>query len=193
MKTKLQLFCLLSTLFLSTQLFASDVSITKPSDNQTLYITSGTTRSITMEWDYSVSPGYTWYFEVYRLGSWVTPSEDDKITVNNISSGSYTWKVRLYLYNQETYNTTYEEDEVTFNVAQATYSITAQNNFSGGQIKVGVNSGTSLKTSPFVFSASTNDVVNLDVIDNQVNGGYTRIWNDNEAPLNKSDWGEKRS
>ncbi|MBU1114366.1 MAG: hypothetical protein KKE09_04450, partial [Bacteroidetes bacterium] len=191
MKTKLQLFCILSILLLSSQIFASDVSITSPNNNGTLYITSGTTRSITMEWDYSVSPGYTWYFKVYRLGSWVTPSEADKITVDNISSGSYTWKVRLYLYNQETYNTTYEQDEVTFNVAPATYSITAQNNFSGGQIKVGVNGTAITKTSPYVFSATINNIVNLEAIENQSNGGYNWIWNDLEAPLNKSDWGKR--
>ena len=191
MKTKLQLFCILSILLLSSQIFASDVSITSPNNNGTLYITSGTTRSITMEWDYSVSPGYTWYFKVYRLGSWVTPSEADKITVDNISSGSYTWKVRLYLYNQETYNTTYEQDEVTFNVAPATYSITAQNNFSGGQIKVGVNGTPITKTSPYVFSATINNIVNLEAIENQSNGGYNWIWNDLEAPLNKSDWGKR--
>ena len=56
MKTKMKLLFALSILFLSVELLASSVEITTPTNNQTFYIASGTTRSVTMKWNYGVSP-----------------------------------------------------------------------------------------------------------------------------------------
>ncbi|MCB0731808.1 MAG: T9SS type A sorting domain-containing protein [Ignavibacteriae bacterium] len=65
--------------------------------------------------------------------------------------------------------------------------ITAQNNFSGGTIKVGVNTSPILRTNPYNFSVNVNSTVNLQAVE-QTNVGYSMIWNDTEAPLNKSEW-----
>ncbi len=73
--------------------------------------------------------------------------------------------------------------------------ITAQNNFTGGSIKVGVNTSATSRTSPFPFTAYPGNSINLEAVE-QSNGGYFRLWNDTVAPNNISDWdrnGEPRS
>ena len=65
--------------------------------------------------------------------------------------------------------------------------ITAQNNFAGGTIKVGVNSSATNRTSPYSFSANIGSTVNLQAVE-QSNSGYNMVWNDTEDPLNQSNW-----
>ncbi len=192
MKTKIKLLFIFSMLLLSVEVFASSVSITAPTNNQTLYITSGTSKNITMKWSYGIDVGVTsWYFKVKTLGDWEDPDHNNKTTVANVSSGTYTWKIRMYTINTSG-TTGLATDYVTFTVTPGGYTITAQNNFSGGQIKVGVNGSATPEQNPHEdFSVQTNDVVNLEGINNQVSGGYTRIWNAGDAPLNESDWWKK--
>ncbi len=62
-------------------------------------------------------------------------------------------------------------------------SITVKNNFSGGTVKVnGIT-----RTSPYSFAANVGSTVNIEAIE-QNNGGYYWLWNDSEAPNNKSKW-----
>ena len=65
--------------------------------------------------------------------------------------------------------------------------IKAQNNFIYGKINVGVASSAGEKNSPYNFTANENQTVYLTPKD-QYYSGYTRIWNDTEAPKNKSEW-----
>ncbi|MCB9249534.1 MAG: hypothetical protein H6613_13795 [Ignavibacteriales bacterium] len=66
-------------------------------------------------------------------------------------------------------------------------NITAQNNFTGGSIKVGVNTTATSHTSPFPFTAYVGNSVNLQAVE-QSKDSYSMIWNDTEAPLNPSKW-----
>jgi hypothetical protein len=77
--------------------------------------------------------------------------------------------------------------EITYTVPPAIVNITVQNNFPGGTVKVGINSSALAKTSPYSFTATVGDVVNLSAIE-QSNAGYERIWNDTEAPIGFSNW-----
>ncbi|MBI9071001.1 MAG: T9SS type A sorting domain-containing protein [Melioribacteraceae bacterium] len=60
---------------------------------------------------------------------------------------------------------------------------TVKNNFSGGSIKV---DGTT-RTSPYTLTKNVGSTITIEAID-QTNGSYYRLWNDSEAPLNKSKW-----
>jgi len=77
--------------------------------------------------------------------------------------------------------------EVTYTVPPTQVSITAQNNFIYGTIKVGVNASATQRTSPHPFTATVGNTVNLEAQE-QYYDGYYRIWNDTEAPLNPSKW-----
>lgn len=77
--------------------------------------------------------------------------------------------------------------EVTFTVPPAQVNITAQNNFTYGTIKVGVNASATQRTSPYPFTATVGNTVNLEAQE-QSYGGYNWIWNDTEAPANPSKW-----
>lgn len=66
-------------------------------------------------------------------------------------------------------------------------NITAQSNFTGGDIKVGIDIDPVNETSPFNFLTNVGSTVNLEAVE-QSNGGYSRIWNDTEAPIDKSKW-----
>ncbi|GBD90775.1 hypothetical protein BMS3Abin04_01494 [bacterium BMS3Abin04] len=65
--------------------------------------------------------------------------------------------------------------------------ITAKNNFENGTIKIGVNKAAENKNSPYPFTANVGQTVNLQAVA-QSYGNYNWIWNDTEAPLNKSKW-----
>jgi hypothetical protein len=77
--------------------------------------------------------------------------------------------------------------EVTYTVPVTQVNITAQNNFIYGTIKVGVNASATQRTSPYPFTPTVGNTVNLEAQE-QYYDGYYRIWNDTEAPLNPSKW-----
>ena len=192
MKQKLIVFRLtiVSILLLTTIIYSASVTISKPTDNQTITIPSGTSISVLFEWYYVIDPGTTtWGFSTNTDGNWSDYSTDLSKTIDNVGVGTYTWKVRMQYYKSGSYY--YVEDQVTFSVALGNYSIAADNIFGGGQIKVGINITATTRTAPYNFSANTNDVVYLEAIENQSSGGYSFIWNDTEAPSNKSDWRKK--
>ncbi|MBU0473101.1 MAG: T9SS type A sorting domain-containing protein [Bacteroidetes bacterium] len=75
----------------------------------------------------------------------------------------------------------------------APYSLTAQNDmggdYNGGNIGVGVNISATSKPSPHpINDVNVGANINLQAYENQSYGGYNWIWNDTEAPLNKSEW-----
>ncbi len=178
---------IISVLFLASISHAAAVTISNPSASETITITSGTSVNITFSWGYVVDPGTTtWSFSTNTDGSWSSYSSNTSLVVNSVGVGNYTWKVRMQVLKDGNYY--YYNDEVSFSVVLADYSITARNVFVGGQIKVGVNTTCTTRTAPYTFSADLNDVVYIEAIENQSIGGYTFIWNDTEAPLNKSNW-----
>jgi len=72
-----------------------------------------------------------------------------------------------------------------------TVTLTAENDLHGnhgGQIGVGVNVGATSRPSPYGFSATEQQTVNLQAYDNQVFGSYSSLYNDVEAPNNTSKW-----
>ncbi|VAX26513.1 hypothetical protein MNBD_IGNAVI01-1502 [hydrothermal vent metagenome] len=192
MKQKLMILTLtiLSIIGFTTLSYSATVTISQPTDNQTITISSGTSISILFKWEYVIDPGTTtWSFSTYTNGNWSDYSTDLNKTIDNVGVGTYTWKVKMQYYKDGSYN--YVEDQVSFSVALGNYSISASNVFSSGQIKVGVNTTATTRTAPYSFTANTNDVVYLEAIENQSSGGYSYIWNDTEAPSNKSEWRKK--
>jgi len=70
-------------------------------------------------------------------------------------------------------------------------TLTAENNLHGqhaGQIGVGVNGGATSHSSPYGFTATEQQTVNLQAYDNQMFGNYSSVYNDIEAPNNRSQW-----
>ena len=70
-------------------------------------------------------------------------------------------------------------------------TLTAQNDLEGAHgdsIGVGVGVSAIKRASPYTFTASEKQTVNFLAYDNQVFGSYSSVYNDNEAPLNKSRW-----
>ena len=63
-------------------------------------------------------------------------------------------------------------------------TITAQNNFPGGKIYVDSEE----KDAPWLFTKIVGETATLKAKEQNDNLGYPRIWNDIEAPLNKSKW-----
>ena len=63
-------------------------------------------------------------------------------------------------------------------------TITAQNNFPGGKIYVDSEE----KDAPWPFTKIVGETATLKAKEQNDNLGYPRIWNDIEAPLNKSKW-----
>ncbi|MEW6654379.1 MAG: hypothetical protein AB1394_13085, partial [Bacteroidota bacterium] len=76
---------------------------------------------------------------------------------------------------------------IDYTVPPAQVNITAQNNFLFGTIKVGVGGTATQQSSPFPFTTTVGTTVNLEAQD-QSYDSYWRLWNDTEAPLNKSKW-----
>lgn len=180
----LVLFCLL---ILNSSIYCQYINFTSPDDNATLYISSGSSRSVEVNWTKSDKSGTVSSYVVLETHDNTYSYISKPYTVNNVGTGTYTWTLTLYNIDGSN-NTTYDSDDVTFSVSLSSYSITAQNNFSGGEINVGVNTSPTVRTSPYSFTAQTNQTVNLEAIENQSSGGYSWIWNDTEAPANSSNW-----
>jgi len=72
------------------------------------------------------------------------------------------------------------------------YSMTAQNDFDGlsqgGQIGVGVDTNATSRTSPYPFHAINGDSIHLAAYDHQNADNYEWVFNNTEAPDNKSEW-----
>ena len=58
----------------------------------------------------------------------------------------------------------------------------------GGQIGVGVNTNATSRTSPYTFHAINGDQIHLAAYDHQNADNYEWVFNDTEAPNNKSIW-----
>ena len=71
-------------------------------------------------------------------------------------------------------------------------ALTVQNkmdDYGGGMIGIGENtSNISDETSPYQTILQEEDVINMRAKEQQSYNGYTWIWNDTEAPINKSQW-----
>jgi hypothetical protein len=74
---------------------------------------------------------------------------------------------------------------ITYTIPASSVNMTVQNNFPGGTIFADSEE----KVSPFYpFTKLTGTTATLKAKEQNDNLGYTRIWNDIEAPLNKSIW-----
>jgi hypothetical protein len=70
-----------------------------------------------------------------------------------------------------------------------TQDITIQNNFPGGIIKAGIINQMSTQNSPCSLKVLDGSNLEIEAIENQTdNEGYSRIWNDIEAPNELSKW-----
>lgn len=58
----------------------------------------------------------------------------------------------------------------------------------GGNIGVGINTAATSHSSPYAFTAYEEQQINLQAYDNQYVNESMWVFNDTEAPLNKSDW-----
>lgn len=69
------------------------------------------------------------------------------------------------------------------------YNLWVQNNFINGNIKAGVNNPPVQQTSPYNVSPPplVSDIVNLEA-QNQLYGGYERVWNSTGVPTSISKW-----
>jgi hypothetical protein len=84
--------------------------------------------------------------------------------------------------------------EVVYTHAARTVYLTAQNDLegnNGGQIGVGVAASATSKPSPYYFPALEKQTINFQAYDNQQFGSYSSVFNDIEAPLNKSQWNKR--
>ncbi len=130
---------------------------------------------------------------------WEISSANVLLSLDNYDSGNYNLSALKNdliscLGNNYYYLGAYTPDEIYGNSnanlelsLNITYTpkveIIAQNNFPGGTIKV---DGT-VRSSPYPFIKNVGNTASLEAID-QNNSGYYRLWNDTEAPLNKSKW-----
>lgn len=120
-------------------------------------------------------------------------SSSAKIAVQNALSSR-----KIYigsLGENETSDDSHSEVYITliikYNRPAEQLEFTAKNDMEGatwGQIGVGVNTTAGSQTSPYLFNAYETNTINLQAYDNQLLNNYTWIYNDSEAPLNKSKW-----
>ena len=84
---------------------------------------------------------------------------------------------------------------IEYTTTPTTLDLTAKNDmagYNGGNIGVGVNTSATSELSPYpINDVNVGDNINLQAYENQTNGGYNFIWNDTEAPLEKSKWEKK--
>jgi hypothetical protein len=114
----------------------------------------------------------------------LSKSQDTKLNIGlQISSevsSSVTWRAKLE----------YVKLEIE---SYLTQDITIQNNFPGGIIKAGIVNQISTQNSPCSLTVLDGSNLEIEAIENQTdNEGYSRIWNDTEAPLNESIWEKLR-
>jgi hypothetical protein len=76
--------------------------------------------------------------------------------------------------------------QITYTIPVTQVNITAQNSFIYGAINVGVNQSATQQTSPYPFTPTVGNTVNLGAIE-QSYGGYNRVWN-TTVPNNPSAW-----
>jgi|GEM_PF-6883381 len=82
--------------------------------------------------------------------------------------------------------------KITFTVPVTTVNLTAKNDmngWNGGNIGVGINTSATSKPSPYpINNVNIGNIINLQAYENQSYSGYNWIWNDTEAPNEKSEW-----
>ncbi len=82
---------------------------------------------------------------------------------------------------------------VTYNRPAQLLSFVARNDLhgsDGGSIGVGINASPTSHPSPYTFTAYETQTINFTAYDNQSINGQTWLFNDSEAPNNKSNWKE---
>ncbi len=191
MKQKNIFFLTILFLLIShSSLYSQYINFTQPTDNETVFITSGTSTNIVVNWTSSDKSGTISSYVVLQTHNNSYTSISKPYTVYNVPAGNYSWTIKLYNIDGNN-NTTYDSEQVNFTVDYQSYSITAENDmdgYTGGVIKVGVNQSAVQKTSPYSFQAESGNTVYLEAVENQSYNTYNWIWNDSEAPLYKSRW-----
>ena len=191
MKQKNIFFLAILFLLIShSSLYSQYINFTQPTDNETVFITSGTSTNIVVNWTSSDKSGTVSSYVVLQTHNNSYSHISKPYTVYNVPAGNYSWTIKLYNIDGNN-NTTYDSDQVNFSVDYQSYSITAENDmdgYTGGVIKTGVNQSAIQKTSPYSFQAESGNTVYLDAVENQSYNTYNWIWNDSEAPLYKSRW-----
>jgi type IX secretion system substrate protein len=173
---------------------ALDMNITYVGDSYTCNVTAADYRSnITDQWIVIGSSTVLLEVDYYQFGPQTDPDLKTDLIANLGSSDYFLGAFSADEANNGSNANLSISLVVDYTPEPTTVSLTAMNDmdgYHGGNIGVGVNeSASSGLTSPQVLDdLSDGDIIYLEAEEDQTNSGYNYIWNDTEAPNEKSKW-----
>ena len=133
----------------------------------------------------------------YGTGSFVGNDSLKNVIQHYLDSGDYSKSIILGAFsNDEDNNQSYAQInyvhlKIVYQRPASTVNATVRNDFhgqDGGQVGMGINNSAVSYNSPKSFSALEGQTLNLAAYDHQTVGGYEWVFNNTEAPSNKSTW-----